>query len=439
MLRTLKRLVTEPRFPAGPGLPSMDDPLSARWVVSGRTTRRGDLPVLAARGAPGSAGTVLRAILDHGPIARSSVARAAHLSAASVSGVVAALRERGLVREVPEAAGPPGVGRPHVPLDIEPDDVAVVGAHIAVPRATVALLDLRGRIIAQRQDRHGRRDPASVLAALSAMVAAMRREHGRRRRILGLGLAAGGWVDSANGTVVEHHYLGWRNVPVGAALADATGLPVWVDSNSRALLKAEQLFGDIAAQARGSAVHLFVGNVVDVAFAAGGTVHRGPRSAAGAVAHLPVEGCAEVCTCGRTGCLQAAVSEQTLVRRALAGGLIDRPDFRDLIEAALAGHPAAVALFTERARLVGRAAGMLLDLFDPEVLIVVEAGANRMPACLATLRAEAAAWSSAGADAAAAIRPTSFPGTVLPVAGGAVALDQIYAAPLAWEAQLRAS
>jgi predicted NBD/HSP70 family sugar kinase len=214
---------------------------------------------------------------------------------------------------------------------------------------------------------------------------------------------------------------------------------VGVDNNSRALLKAEQLFGDVARRARGSAVHLFVGNVVDVAFATGGVVHQGPRSAAGAVAHLPVEGCVEVCDCGRTGCLQAAVSEQTLVRQALERGLIDRPEFGALLEAALRGHPEVLEMFEERARLVGRAAGLLLDLFDPEVLVVVEAGANRLPACLDALRAEAAAWSSAGADAADTIYSTSFPGEVLAVAGGGVALDRVYAAPLTLDEWLRAS
>jgi predicted NBD/HSP70 family sugar kinase len=364
---------------------------------------------------------VLRAILDHGPIARSSVARVARLSAASVSGVVTSLMDGGLVREVPEAAGPPGTGRPHVPLDIEPEGVAVIGAHIAVPRITVALLDLRGRVIAQRQDPHGARDPAGVMAALVSSIDGLRRSYGGR--ILGLGLAA-------NGTVVEHSFPGWRDVPVGAVLAEATGLPVAVDSDSRALLKAEQLFGGDARRVRRSAVHLFVGNVVDVAFAAGGVVHQGPRSAAGAVAHLPVEGSGEACVCGRTGCLQAAVSEQALVRRALAAGLIGRPDLRDLIDAAIGGRAPALALFEERARLVGRATGLLLDLFDPEVLVVVEPGANRLPGMLATLRAEAAAWSSAGAAAANAIRATSFPGDVLAVAGGAVALDRVYAAPM---------
>src|ERR1700760_1134335 len=111
-----------------------------------RTTRRGDLPVTTGRRSRSSAAAVLEAILDFGPVARSSVARATRLSAASVSGVVSSLVGRDPAREGPEAAGPPGAGRPHVPVDIELDRVAVIGAHIAVPRTTVALLDLRGRV-----------------------------------------------------------------------------------------------------------------------------------------------------------------------------------------------------------------------------------------------------------------------------------------------------
>ncbi|AGL19036.1 ROK family protein [Actinoplanes sp. N902-109] len=385
------------------------------------TTRRSELPPVVGRRSRDSSSAVLRAILDHGPVARSSVARAAQLSHASVTGIVGSLLERGLVCEVPQAAGPRGMGRPHVPLDIDARSLAVAGVHIAVKQITVALLDLRGRVLARQQRPHGSTEPAAVLRSARELVAGIRRTHGSQRRILGLGLATGGWVDAEAGTVVEHDLLGWREVPAGALLAAATGLPVRLDSNARALLKAEQLVGRVARQARRSAVHLFVGNVVDVAFALGGVVHRGSRSAAGAVAHLPIEGCAEVCACGRTGCLQAAVSQRTLLRRAVAAGLIRRPVFDDLLAAAGSGSAPALELLHERARLVGRAAALLLDLFDPEVLIVTEQGVNRLPGCLATLRAEAGARSAGGS-----VHPSSFADAVPAVAGGAVALDLVY-------------
>ncbi len=81
------------------------------------------------------------------------------------------------------------------------------------------------------------------------------------------------------------------------------------------LIDAEVLFGE--PRARDSVVQLFVGNVVDAAFATGGVVHHGPRAAAGAVAHVLVENSVEECTCGRTGCVQATLSDRVLVGRAM--------------------------------------------------------------------------------------------------------------------------
>lgn len=118
-----------------------------------------------------------------------------------------------------------------------------------------------------------------------------------------------------------------------------------------------------------------------------------------------------------------------MVRRAAAQGLVTG-SFPELLDRALAGDARAVALFRRRARLVGRAAALLLDMFDPEVLVVVEPGAGRMPECLADLRAEVAERSLVCDDPERAVVPSSFTGSVLAVAGGAVALGSLYTDPL---------
>ena len=100
-------------------------------------------------------------------------------------------------------------------------------------------------------------------------------------------------------------------------LSERTGLPVRVDGHSRALLHGEVLFG--GAREAAGVLHLFVGNVVEAAFATRGAAHYGSRAQAGVIAHLPVEGSSEPCSCGRIGCLEASVSEETLTRRAYRG------------------------------------------------------------------------------------------------------------------------
>jgi predicted NBD/HSP70 family sugar kinase len=375
-----------------------------------------------------NASAVLQAALDHGPVARSTIARLAGLSPAAVSRLCADLAAAGLLREVPEVAPPKGVGRPHVPVDVDTGRRVACGLHIAVRYATLALVDLRGRVIAREQLDHQPGGPEQVLRRIARRIPEFIAGQAGGRVPLGLGVASGGWVDRGDGLIMENAPLGWRGVPVRELLAAATGLPVYVDSHSRALARAEQMFGDV--RARASVVHLFVGNVVDAAFATGGTVHHGPRSAAGAVAHLPLADRADPCACGRRGCLQAAVSDRALGQRAAAAGITPGPAFLALLTAARAGDRRALRLFRERARLVGAAAALLLDVLNPELLVVTEAGAIYLPECLDELRAEVKARSRLCRDPGHSIVATSFGEDALPVAASAVLLDAVYDNPL---------
>jgi predicted NBD/HSP70 family sugar kinase len=392
--------------------------------------RRADIGPLPDRRRTDSASAIMLAALDHGPVARSTVARLAGLSPAAVSRQCAELRRRGLLRDVMASASTGRIqqradkipGRPHVPVDIDTSGPVVCGLHIAVAQATLSLVDLRGRVLAREQIPHVARDPARVLARIAARLPAFA---GTPRRVLGVGVATGGWVDPGEGVIVDHPVLGWRDVPVRDLLERQIGLPVRADGHSRALAQAEQLFGDV--RARSSVVHLFVGNVVDAAFAVGGVLQHGPRSAAGSIAHVPVPGRHDPCTCGRHGCLQAVVSETALARRAARSDVIANGGFRTLLDAARAGDPRAGLIFRQRARAVGSAAAVLVGMLNPEVLIVVEAGATHLPGCLEVLRAEVRRGSRGDTE----VISTSFGGNVLPVAAGAVMLSAVYADPLA--------
>ncbi|MFI8487342.1 ROK family protein [Streptomyces rubrogriseus] len=368
-----------------------------------------------------TAGVVLRSVLEHGPVARSTIARLTGLSPASVTDYCARFTRLGLVREAEPPRRSKGVGRPHVPLDLDDSRFVVGGMHVAVPHTTVALLDLRGRVLRQRELKHERTAPRWVLPRAAEALAAMLAEV-RDARPLGVGFAAGGWVDRDSGVIVEHELLGWRDVPVREVLGAHTGLPVHVDGHARALVNGERLFG--RARGGGSVLHLFVGNVVDAAFATHDEVHHGPRSQAGSIAHLPVPGGSEPCACGRTGCLQAELSERTLCRRARAAGITDGADPRHVLAAANAGDPLAAALLLERSRATGRAAGLLADVLNPETVVVTEIGATQRTDCLAALREEV------GTERAATVFPTSFPESVPAVAGGSVVLDVLYRDPL---------
>ncbi len=397
------------------------------WVALAPLRRR-DISRTADYRQTSNDSAVLQAVLDHGPVARSTIARLVGLSPAAVTRLSAELVTRGLLRESAQVAEPKTVGRPHVPVEIDTSRRVACGVHIALRQATLVLLDLSGQVIAQERLPHLDTDPRKVIVRAAGRIPGFLAQHAGGRTPVGLGVATGGWVDRADGVIVEHALLGWRGVPVRQLLADATGLPVRVDNHARALARAEQLFGD--PRARASVVHLFVGNMIDAAFATGGRIHHGPQSAAGSVAHLPLEGRAEQCVCGQHGCLQAVVASYELGARAARAGITPAPAFAALLAAARRGDRRAVALFHERARLVGAAAAMLLDVLNPELLVVTEEGVMHLPGCMETLRAEVSQRSRLRADPGRSIIATSFGRHVLQVAAGTVILDAVYANPL---------
>ncbi|MFJ8675342.1 ROK family protein [Streptomyces sp. NPDC093589] len=385
-------------------------------------------PAPEIRAVPGDGpGAVLRAVLRDGPLARTALARASGLSPAAVSRHTSELLGLGLLRERPPPAGPPRAGRPQMPVEVDTGFHAVCGAHIAMDQVTFTLLDLRGGVLAQERIRHRRAAP-DVLGRIRTYLPDFLSRRSGRRSVLGLGVVTGGWVDSERGTVVEHALLGWRDVPVRRALAPVTRLPVHVDGHARALARAELLFG--AGSGASDLVQLFVGNVVDAAIATGGGVLRGRSSGAGDIAHLPLGVPGPRCACGRTGCLQATVSELALAQRAFDDGLIEAADFRLLLARAGDGHPAALGMFRERLRLVGRAAALLLDVINPELLVVAEAALVQHPELLADLHEEVAARSHLCADPEQVVVATSFGERVLAVAAGAVVLDAVYRRPM---------
>ena len=374
------------------------------------------------------AGTVLRALLRDGPIARSTIARETGLSPAAVTRTCAALADAGLLVEAAEAVPYQGIGRPHVPVDVDTGRHVVAALHVAHEHCTLALLDLRGRVLVREVVPH--RDPADPLDVLVTAADRLVRLHAGQLPGLvpiGLGVAAGGWVDTEQGVLVQHASLGWRDVRVRELLAARTGLPVLVDSHARALAQAELLFGRAGHQE--SMLHLFVGNVVDAAIVTGGTTHRGARSAAGAVAHLALGDPAIECPCGRSGCLQATVADQAWARRAWQRGVVARPSMMDLANLAKAGDPAATAVLAERAVIIGRAAAVLFDFINPDVLVVTEIGTNWLTECVDVLRAEVAAASSL-CTSPELVLPSSFGVDVLAVAAGAVQLCALYADPI---------
>ncbi|MGF1430641.1 ROK family transcriptional regulator, partial [Kitasatospora sp. LaBMicrA B282] len=269
----------------------------------------------------GNASAVLRAVLAYGPVSRAEIVRHTGLSAPSVTKLTGTLIQAGLLDEL--APLEPTLGRPRVPLRVDPDRTVALGVHLGPLRTGFGLVGLDGRVLAERELPHpaGPPTPRRVLDRAVAGVQAFLDEELAGRRLAGTGVGIDGWVDGERGLLVEHEPLGWRAVDLRAALAGRLPGPLLLEQTVRAIARAELWFG--VGREVDDFLLVHIGSVLGAAIVVDRTVHRGPGAAAGGIEHLLATDDPEVrCPRCGTGCLSAAAGDLPLLAEARAAGLL---------------------------------------------------------------------------------------------------------------------
>lgn len=386
---------------------------------------------------------VLLALLRHDSLSRVRLSRLTGLSTTTITKLVARLLEQGLVVEDDRdvtSNGHRGVGRPQTALRLVPESRWVIGLHLDVDHVRLALADLRARPIFTRKLALEPGAPAGAsLAAMAAAARALVAESGvDPARVIGLGAGVSGLVDPASGVNRFAPNLGWHDVPVAALLEQHTGLPTVVDNNVRAMALGEVMFGPARDVNALAFVYARIG--VGAGFTVGGQIYRGSGAGAGEIGHmtLVVDG-GEVCRCGNTGCLETIFSEPALVRlaaeeaaRCPAGRLaqlLSEPDTRPIEQvfaAARQGDRAARSLLEDRARYVGVALANLVNIFNPERIVLgglfLQGADLLLPPIEHTIRARAFAH----LGERVVVQTASFGGQAGMVGAAALALDAFF-------------
>lgn len=205
-----------------------------------------------------------------------------------------------------------------------------------------------------------------------------------RSDVCGVGVGCCGPVNARTGVVGDPpNLVGWRDVPLGGMVARAVGLPVWVENDATAATVGEWRFG--AGQGTTDMVYLTISTGVGGGIVAGGTVLRGGSGNGGEPGHMIVVPDGRKCNCGSLGCLEAYVSGTSIANRArerLAAGerstLASVPEITAAVVAveAGAGDRLATEIWRETTDLLGSAVVGLVNLFEPE-LVVLGGGVTR--------------------------------------------------------------
>ena len=330
-------------------------------------------------------------------ISRTELARRSKLTKPTVSTIVDELIADGIVREVGFGASVAGGGRPARLLDFNEDSAAFLGVHFGMQDITVAVADARGEIFETRSREAIFDSPAHSIKALRPLVTeVLRAARVPRARIEGAAATVPGLYDQQSGVCVLAPNLGWRDFPVRVALAEELGMPVTVHNITNARAVAEGRVG--AARGARSYVYVYVGWGVGSGIVADGRLFLGQRGLSGEVGHCPVVDGGPLCGCGRRGCLEAVASTMAMIRaieQAIAAGeptvLRDQPlDSASITAAARAGDPLSCRILRQVGRHVGRGVAYMLNILNPEMVVLAGPYVAAGEVLLAPLRAAVA-------------------------------------------------
>jgi glucokinase len=220
-------------------------------------------------------------------------------------------------------------------------------------------------------------DQEAALPAIEAAAASVLDDD-----VVALGVGMAGLVDVRSGVLLYTPNLVWRNLPLGEALGERFGLPVIVENDATAAAWAESRHG--ASRGHDDSLFVGVGTGIGGGIVAGGRLIRGAHGLAGEIGHIIVEPGGPVCGCGNRGCWEQVASGLAIARAGrravtsdpgsaiarLAGGDPRRATGSLVTEAARGGDEVAVAILAGVARRLGEGVAGLVNVLDPEVVVI---------------------------------------------------------------------
>jgi glucokinase len=250
-----------------------------------------------------------------------------------------------------------------------------------------------------------------------------------------VGVACGGPLDAPSGVLLAPPHLpGWVDIPIGPMAAEEFGVPFALENDATAAAVAEHRYG--AGRGLRSLVYLTVSTGVGGGVILDGRLHRGAAGNGGELGHITACRGGRLCSCGRRGCIEAYASGSSIAARAAEALAEPVPDAErsvlaalpsvtaaDVSTAAEAGDPLAVRLWGETVDLLGSAIADLVNVLEPE-LVVLGGGVTRSGALLLDpVRAIVAREAMPPAARAATVTLAALGDVVCVVGAGAVGLD----------------
>ncbi len=322
---------------------------------------------------------ILRAIYFKGPLSNSELSKEIKLSTPKINSLLIELIDEGLVEELGRGDSSGG-RRPNI-YGLVNDGFYVVGITINITRTIISIFNSNNQEVSGPHYFPIRMHSDIVLfhQVNEKLEQVIRESNIDKDKILVAGIELPGLINLEEGTN-KTYFPKVKNL--FKELKKIFGIPVYFNHDTKVRTFAEQHFG--LARNRKNVLMLQVDWGLGLGIVVDGKLYSGKSGFSGEFGHIPLIKDGPLCVCGKQGCLETVVSAKAIARQAkeaIAGGKsslirelvnddLEKIDISVVIEAANSGDQYAISLLSEVGKWLGRGIAFLIQIFNPELIIL---------------------------------------------------------------------
>ncbi len=304
------------------------------------------------------------------------LAKVFSLSTPKVNSVLAELMEDGIVKEYGkvDTAG----GRRPTIYGLEANSCFFIGVDVKQDYVNLGISDLQSNLQKTQYNLayELKNDQQSLEQLCQLIEEFIKQSKVPKNKILGLCLNLTGRINHRTG--YSYSFFNFQEEPLSNVLESRLGMKVYLENDSRAMAVGEFNFGSVKDEQNVLFINLDHG--IGMGVMIDGAIYYGKSGFAGEFGHLPVYNNEIICHCGKKGCLETEAAGWALVRKfqekiqagssSILEGNAEDVKLEDIIQAAKNDDNLAIELIGEVGSHLGRGIALLINIFNPELIIL---------------------------------------------------------------------
>ena len=338
---------------------------------------------------------ILNTIRTAGSISRTEISEITGQSRASVTNITARLIAENLIYEK-ETIDSTQRGRRRVLLALNADAAYVVGIKLSASRISCAVTDMQAEIRSSidMPVRTGKRSANFVADLIEEGIRhCVNDARLKMDQIAGIGIGVPGFVDRNRGFCHWTPLYRKGDTPLRDLVEKRLTIPTYLENDANAVTMAHQWFGD--GMGEQNFVVITIEDGVGMGAVMNGQLYRGAAGIGAEFGHVVVEPGGRLCRCGKKGCLEAYVSDFSILDAAREtcydlqwecppqGELT----IEDVLEEARRGQPNLVRIFNRAGRRLGQGVAGMIQILNPAKIILSGQGVRAGDLMFAPMRA----------------------------------------------------